>query len=499
MKLNIFKISKDSVSDLKLKFESVGLEIIHSSVHGKWETSFYFSKDINSKQIPWVEEYEEFFSSNKPKNLIYFAAYLWENDKYCFAISYGKSHFYLRQHCDHDFGTEIAKRVVDKQDVRQKSTKKFAGKKKKEIRSYTKHTTLDIESGESVDYLQASILEEQKDDFGKTGKFGSSVSLNPEIEKEDLEAFLDKLTRLAESKELFSLPRTMIIDGLPEVISYEEKLLKEIKGIKNGADFTANSHDLVGVDFIFSGQEKYVFYFGGNFSNELDELSISQLNGFISEHSIPNDQILSIKIKVKKEDANEFSRTLKESIDYIVDDQHVILSQGKWMRFNEDYLDQLNEYIDTIELEKAEDNLIEITGIESDFNIELKKHGYSIADKDFSKIKVKSGTPIEAWDVKKGDTVYAVKFGTAQKLGYVCDQANNTLELISKKANTKKLDQSFRIYCLWIGIENKKLPSKISEINSIILKQKIESWARKCSELGITPQIKISRHSKDSV
>lgn len=498
MKLNIFKIPKDSISDLKLKFESVGLEVIHSSTHGRWKTNFYFSKDIDSKKIPWVEEYADLFSNDRPKNLIYFAAYLWESDNCCFAISYGKSHFYIRQHCDHDFGTEIAKRVVNKEDVRQKSTKKFAGKKKKEIRSYTKNTKLDIESGESVDYLQASILEEQKDNFGKTGKFGSSVSLNPEIEREQLEDFLDNLTKLAESKELFVLPRTMIIDGLPETVSYEEKLIKEVKGIKDSADFTANSHDLVGVDFVFSGQEKYVFYWKGNPSEELDELSIEQLKGFISEYSIPDDQILNIKVKVKKEDANEFSRTLKESIDYIVDGQNVILSQGRWMRFNEDYLDQLDEYINSIDLEKVEDNFIEISGTEGDFNTELKKHGYDVADKDFSKIKVKSGTLVEAWDIKKDDTVYAVKFGTAQKLGYVCDQASNTLELISKKANTKKLDQTFGIYCIWIGIENKTIPTKVSEINSVILKQKIESWARKCLELGITPKIKISKHSKSS-
>ncbi len=498
MKLNIFKIPKDKVADLKIKFDSLGLVNIHSTTNGKWKADFYFSKDIDSKKIPWVEEYEDFFVDGKPKNLIYFATYIWENDKYCFGISYGKSHFYLRQYCDHDFGTEIAKRIANEKDVRQKSSRKFAGKKKKEIKSYTKNSKLDIESGESIDYLRSSIMDEKKEDFGKTGKFGSSTNLNPEIEKGQLADFLDKLIKVAESRELFALPRTMIIDGLPETVSYENKLIKEIKGVGGETDFTANSHDLVGVDFIFSGQEKYGFYWNGNNSDELDELSIESLNAFISEYSIPDEQILSIRIKVRKEDANEFSRTLKESIDYIVDNQNVILSQGKWMRFNEDYLDQLDEYIDSIDLEKVENGMEEITGIEADFNTGLEKHGYDIADKDFSKIKIKSGTPIEAWDSKKGDTVYAIKFGTAQKLGYVCDQANNTLELISKKANTKKLNRDFKNYCIWLGIENKNLPEKISGINSIILKQKIESWARKCLELGITPKIKISKHIKST-
>ena len=495
MKLNIFKIPKDKVEDLKEKFESLGLKSINFSEFGQWKANFYFSKDIESKPIPWVEVYKDFFTEGEPKNLIYFATYIWENAKYCFGISYGKSHFYLRQYCDHDFGTDVAKRIANEKDIRQKSSKKFAGKKKKEIKSYTKNTSLDIESGESIDYLRSSIIDEHQENFGKTGKFGSSTNLNPEIQKEEIANFLDKLIKVYESKELFSLPRTMIIDGLPETVPYEEKLVKDILSLKDGADFTSSSHDLIGVDFIFSGQEKYEFYLGGNNSGDVD-LSMKSLNLFIAEYSIPEDQILNIRIKIKKEDVNEFSRTLKESIDYIVDGQSVILSQGRWMRFNEDYIGQLNEYINTIDLEEVEDDLVEVSVNESDFNNKLKEYGYSNADKNFSIIKIKSGTLVEAWDSKKGDTVYAIKRGTAQKLGYVCDQANNTLELISKRANIKKLDSNFKNYCIWLIMQRQHIPKKISEINSIIFKQKIESWARKSLELGIMPKIKISKFVK---
>lgn len=99
---------------------------------------------------------------------------------------------------------------------------------------------------------------------------------------------------------------------------------------------------------------------------------------------------------------------------------------------------------------------------------------------------------IEAWDLQKDDVVYAVKIGTPQKLGYVCDQSINTLEIIKKKANVRKLDINFKTYCLWIVLDRAERISKISDIKSIIFKQKVESWARKCSEFGITPKIKIS-------
>jgi hypothetical protein len=72
------------------------------------------------------------------------------------------------------------------------------------------------------------------------------------------------------------------------------------------------------------------------------------------------------------------------------------------------------------------------------------------------------------------------------------------LEIIRNNANLKKLDQEVRAYCLWLGLKRKRQVSKISEINSIILKQKIEAWARKCRDLNIEPKLKLSLHQSSS-
>lgn len=498
MKLNVFRIPKDRISDLKEKFKSpiLGLNNINSQTFGNYKADFFFSKNVKKIPIPWVDTYSDFFEDPKPENQVYFGCYIWENDDFCFALSYGKCHFYLRQFCDHDFGTYLAKRIANEKDIRQKSSKKFAGKRKKEIRSYTKNSRLDIESGESVDYLQASIIDDFVVNFGKSGKFGSSVLFSIDIERKELLNFFNNLVSVIALPENFQLPRTTIINNTIQSQVYENALIDKIVNNLDGADFTQNSHDLFGVDFIFSGNEKYKFSHRGHESEYFDDLSIDTLRKYIFSQSIPKNEIMAIKVIVSREESNEYVRQVKDTIDYIVDDKNVILSQGRWMEFNMDYVDQLNEYIDSIDLESVEENLKDVFGIESDFNISLKTDGYVVADKDFSKITIKTGTPVEAWDLEKGDTVYAVKFGTAQKLGYVCDQANNTLELIGKKANVKKLNKDFRNYCLWFGLKNKVLPQKVSDINSIILKQKIESWARKSFEYGINPKIKISRHVK---
>lgn len=172
-----------------------------------------------------------------------------------------------------------------------------------------------------------------------------------------------------------------------------------------------------------------------------------------------------------------------------------MLAQGKWLRFNEDYIDQLNTYVDGIDIEDTEPEFEAVSTIEGDFNDsgEVKGLGYAKADKDFSKIRTRIPTLIEAWDLRKDATVFAVKFGTAQELSYVCDQAIAVLEVIRNNANVKQLDPGWRAYCLWLGFKLVKVPVRISESKSIILKQKIEAWARRCRELGIEPRLKFSR------
>jgi uncharacterized protein (TIGR04141 family) len=224
------------------------------------------------------------------------------------------------------------------------------------------------------------------------------------------------------------------------------------------------------------------------------ELDITELRSYLASEVIQESEILNIRIHVDNEGQKSYSKPLKEALDFIVDGENVMLSQGRWVRFNEDYGDQLNEYVDGIVIAETETELQNVETDEGTFNTSAAARdlGYSVADKDFSKIKTRVSTPIEAWDLYNDGAVYAVKFGTAQKLSYVCDQANAVLEIIRNNANVRKLDQDVKAYCLWLGFKLQKVPSRISESNSIILKQKIEAWARRCRELGIEPRLKLS-------
>jgi uncharacterized protein (TIGR04141 family) len=497
MKLNVFSLPEGNVSALKAKFDQVGLKVIHTATDGAWETAFYFSAEQAPTEIPWVSTFAEFFGDSQPENLIYFAAYLFQQSSRCYVLTYGKAHFYVRPFCDHDFGIEVAKRIADEADIKQKASKRFAGRRKKEIGSYMRNTRLDIESGESVDYLQAGIIDSRRKDFGRVAKFGSSVLLNAPIDKTGIGELLDKVTAAASSPPNFTLPRTTVITDPIEVARYDAMLLDAIISDDRSADFAHTGHELVGVDFVFSGDEQYTITASHHHPRILGEadLDLQALRDYIKDEAVDRNEILGIRIKVDNEGQRTYSKTLKDSLDYIVDGENVMLSQGRWLRFNEDYVDQLNTSVDGIAVESTEPGFEEIGTGEPAFNdsSDVVARGYTKADKDFSKIQTRVSTPIEAWDLRRGDTVYAVKFGTAQKLGYVCDQANAVVEIVRNNANVKKLDPDWRAYCLWLGFKTVATPARMSEVNSIILKQKMDAWARGCRNIGIEPRLKFSR------
>ncbi len=74
----------------------------------------------------------------------------------------------------------------------------------------------------------------------------------------------------------------------------------------------------------------------------------------------------------------------------------------------------------------------------------------------------------------------------------VHDQANGVLKLIHNRAYLHE-PPAFKRYCRWMGYRAKKRPENPAESRSIILKQKVEAWARQCEEVGFTTVPKLSR------
>lgn len=497
MKINIFKIYPADLESLLHKIESVEMVEKYKNSSDGWTCTFYLSNKPEVDSIPWVDDYKSVISDLVGlKNKIYFALYICVKGDYCFVLTYGKSHFYVRNFCDLEFGLEMAKRIANEKDVKQKASKRFSGREKKGIKNFVKNTKLDSESGESIDYISASVLPDFQKIFGERSKFGSSMV----VTREDLEilgipSILDKAIDVLNEPPKFDLPKTSIITDDVKIAEYKKGLLDKIKKDISAIETNDSSYDLIGTDFIFSTNDNFTFRHGRNVSNEFLELKHEELKKFIVQYSIPDSEVFMIKVEIKNGNGKTYSKPLYEMIEYMVPGQNIILENGKWKEFNEEYLQQLNTSVDSIDVENTENQFEEISSTEPDFNnsAAILAAGYAKDDKDFSKISVSPGYKVEAWDLRKGNTVYAVKFGPAQKLSYVCSQAVATLEIIRNNANRKKFSSPPQEYCLWLGFERANVPSKISSVNSIILKQHIDMFARKCGDVGMKPVLKFSK------
>ncbi|RLV50020.1 hypothetical protein D9V37_09130 [Nocardioides mangrovicus] len=491
MRLNVFKIPDEQTALLRSRLDEVGLTVTTEVDQAGWSGKFLFSDDPQPGAISWVTTFADYLSGKKYYNRSYFAVFLLNNAKTCYAISFGKAHFYVRPYCDYDFGIELAKRIADAEDIAQTAAKRFQGKQRKSIRSFSGHARLNVPPGESVDFLQASIIPASATTYGKTGKFGTSALLSPDITPDGIGQFLTTIEAELAKPERFKLPRTVVLTEKEEVARFDEKLLDELTAPIGTSELTANTFELFGVDFVFGSLGTFRLRCGHYKAVDLEQLTMKDVKQYIADRKIPRGKLLQLRVTRISEDGPDVVQPIKEAVDFICDDDRVVLTGGKWLKFNQDYLDFLNESIRDIAIEEVEPQFARITVREGDFNAELVEHGYQVADKDFEILKTSAATPVEAWDLSKDTTVYAVKFGTPQKLNYVVDQAMNVLELLHNKAGVKSVPD-FERYCLWLGYRAKNLPDHLADSGSIILKQKIDAWARRCDELGITPVVKLS-------
>lgn len=491
MRLNVFKISDDQTALLRARLAEVGLTVTQQVDQAGWSGEFCFSEDPKPGAIPWVSTFSDFLGGKKYYNKSYFAVLLMAKGSSCYAISFGKAHFYVRPYCDYDFGIELAKRIGDADEIAQTAAKRFQGKQRKSIRSFSGHARLNVPPGESVDFLQSAIVPAAAATFGKTGKFGTSALLSPDISVDDIGEFLSAIELELTKAEQFKLPRTVVLTEKEEVARFDEKLLDELAAPIGTSDLTVNSFELFGVDFVFGSLGTFRLRCGHYKAVDLDQLTMGDVKQYIADRQIPREKLLQLRVTHIHEDVPDVVQQIKEAIDFICDEDRVVLTGGKWLKFNQDYLDYLNESIRAIDIEETEPQFDIISLREGEFNSQLIQHGYQVADKDFDILKTSTATPVEAWDLSKNDTVYAVKFGTPQKLNYVVDQATNVLELMHNKAGVKSVP-NFDKYCLWMGYRAKNLPASLADSGSIILKQKVDAWARRCDEMGITPVLKLS-------
>lgn len=498
-KFNIYKIVPASRNDLVSKLESVNLSKTGEKVVSGYTLEFYFSQVPDQVDIWWTEAYSEYIGlEDPPKNSIYFGTMLIYNDQVCYAVSLGKSHFYLKKYSDTDFGLSLGERIVDEENLKVKNSKFFKSKRSKTITSYQANTPVTYDSGESMHYIKAKTINQEE--WGTVASFGTSVQLNLDLAPDDLPDLINKIEAKLQEEPIIRLPKTELIrdEEIEERLDARLGLALEAK---ENPEIQIDEFSVSGVDFIFSERSSYKFYVVGDSRNKTDllDLTVDNLATFARERGIDlRTEINTIKVYVHNEHGRGHSQLVKDFLDYVDNDRYCLID-GKWHRFNESYLRYLNEEVEKINWVYSPVFDIAADHLEDDFNDDMEEnHGYANIHKDSSPLDDPLGKRfrVEKMDLYRDGQLFFVKIGTPQKLGYVIDQSLNTVRLLqhnSSKVSIDGVEQQVDGICLWLIIDKRvNNIQALSDLNSIIFLMKLVDWRKAVLDAGYVPLVKVN-------
>jgi uncharacterized protein (TIGR04141 family) len=524
---NIYKIQHNKLDALREKIKNSGL-IEQKTIKSKnYALAFYFSEDVDGNKIWWWETYRKFFKDGieEPKNIFYFGLLLCTNlnsPEDVYAVSLGKSHFYLSKFIQPDFGITLAVRMADENTVLLKKSRHFAGIKRQDVSSYERFRLSSYEPGESVDHLK--VKASNTEIWGERNIiFADSIQMDLDKSPDELVDMFDLIDDFLKKEEVIQLPKLEKVEG--ELNSELDKILfsalKDAVGNVKLDEFT-----VYGVAICFSFHD-YDYRLSSKPDGEPRSLrrdignsfDVGEIAKFLNDHPAITD-VNTIRVQFKNDQTTSFTKDLKEVLDLPIDygGYHYFLRNGDWHKFNQTFVEYLKRSLENIEIIKHPDLVEEdyltwkaekerriaaeedvddkVTYRESYFNKkQCDDFGYLLLDRQLKQIqsirKRKGDYRVEVADLYKDGEIISVKISEANhELIYNIEQSKDALELI--KRQTLDFEHDLNAAGLWFVFEDDV--NKITDFNSIQFLLAIESWRRLVLSFSLKPRIHISKH-----
>lgn len=495
-KFNIYKINIANKQALINKLHSVNMEQTGNLEINGYQLDFYLSTNPDSVEIWWTDLYSRFIQNiPRPENSIYYGCLLLYRDEICYAISLGKTHFYLKDFCDPEFGINLAERIIDVENLRLKNSKFYKSKKNKTITSFSNNTALDYDSGESLHFLKSKTIDILQ--WGNIASFGHSVQLNLDIRINDLPSLINRIENKLQEPVLANFPKAESIKDQIEIQRLDAMVSNAI--INNDPNVGNEEFDLSGIDFIFTDNALFQFKLKGtNIESEIcSDLSIENLKRFILINHIDLHQNLNdIQVKFLREEGRNFTKTVKTILQYITDERETLID-GKWHKFNQSYINLLNDKVKKIPL-NCDPSMNYNANIEENvFNNQREAEGYKNLHTE--NIMLARRYRVEKVDLYKDNTLYFVKKGTPQKLNYVIDQAMNTLQLLKNnefviEENGEEME--IKKICLWFLIDRVSNIDNLADFNSLIFIMKLNNLYKEVVDSSLLLECNINYYNR---
>ncbi|KAA1194877.1 DUF6119 family protein [Photorhabdus heterorhabditis] len=530
--VNTYNIYRFRISNLKKLIDkaiSVGLIKQKEKDIDDYKMCFYFSKGLEGSPIWWWETYRQFFDEavDEPKNKFYYGLLICikniKNPDFGFAITLGKSHFYVNKFIERNFGIELAIRIANEETILLKKSTYFSGSKKQEISSYKNFIKDSYEPGESVDHLKLKATD--KDVWGaKNIIFADSIQMDIDKKPEELAHIFDKIILAMADTQSIRLPKREMVTDEELTLNLDCVLFDYLK--RNDASLRLEEFQVYGVNFCFSFTEynyKIATKIGRKhlLKEELgNSISIEAISKYVKAYpkiKSLNDLVITFDIEDK---GSKFTRPLKEILDIYIQsgDVHYFLSNGDWCCFNQPFLSYLRDSLNNIDLKIQdpldENDYLEWLSVKKDkiekgeyvenkltyreyyFNEKKSnEEGYELLDRELTLINSienkKKKYKLEIADLYKDGEIISVKISAKDKeLIYNIEQSKDALELILNGG--VKSDKEIKYASLWFVFEQDI--KRITEKNSIQFLLALQSWKKLVEHYSITPRIYFSKH-----
>lgn len=495
---NLFKIEHAEVPLLKENLVANGLTLSDNSpiTSGQFNYSFYISRNPDKVTPKWSLLYANLIGTDQVENIINYGALVIESESLCYAVSVGKSHFYIKPFCVEGFGLHLAERICKAGNIKMLNSKFFKSKRSKSITSFIPNTEFGSSAGEAI--TRISSLTINPDVWGKSAEFGDSAKFNLEIAPLELGDLIDKIEDKLEEEAIINIPRIEPILEAEKIEQLQAELVECIED-QNNTNTTLNTSQFLqsGVDIIFTAQAQYSLYLKGNRNDkyELDELSIESLRTYVQEKGIDlSTRIDEINVIIQRDGERGFTKPLLELLEFINNENHC-LYEGKWYRFNQSFIKYITEEVDKLEPIHLSEFDFNPKIEEGEFNRNKEANGFKVIDTKLTPIEYRF--KIEPTDLYKDHTFYHVKKGGPQKLNYVIDQAITSLRWLKENNLSLPLGGTGRRpkiknIALWLLLKRSTQISRLSELNSLTFLIKLTQFRAECFDANLTPQVYVN-------
>lgn len=497
-------------SNLVALLEKRGFEFVETvpkSYEGlTFELSLYFTRQPQARPVKWIKQLQSVFNLTEASHDNYAAAVLvsWNGGEQLYAASYGIAHFYLSRFADLDFGIEIASRLLATCSV--KNSREFGGVRTKSIQTFRAVDDLAFEPGESVNYIKGAPSEPKQ--WGKSVSCGQSVSMRKrDMDPSSLHVVSLRLHNLLAAETIRDFPRSTIVSDKGAIDELRGRLISDM--VNGNYMVSISDQQLSGVDFLFSDAYDYQLCIGQSVTPIDDTLSIHELNDLVETHFDGDyERLLLTTVEASEDGASAFSKPFMFYIDYVDSENNYYLNEGQWYRFDSNYLANVRYAVDRVELERAQDIPLvdeaeyQFWRSEQHGSLSYREHyfnsvlatAYHYENRDRTFDLFENAT-VEISDLVKDDSLYVVKIGKPQKLGYAVDQASAALSVLARRAYEVEIDQNkrrIRRLVLWFVLDRATEVASVTEINSLIFLTKLAQWRRECLLSELHPVIRVS-------